>query len=343
MSETVADVGEFGLIDRIDAVLRDFPRGRADLRLGIGDDAAIWRPEPDEDVVVTADSLIERVHFLLDWTTWEQLGWKSLAVNLSDLAGMGAEPALAEVSLSLTGEELVTDIEDFYRGMATLALQHKVSISGGDITATLLDRMIAVTLFGQTVDHQTLTRSAAKPGDLIVVTGLLGASAAGLALLQLPDDDPKRQAATAPLLIESHLRPVPRVEAGRMAAQHGVTAGMDLSDGLLGDLPKILRASDVDGILESDRVPIPAAVQVLFPAEAEQFALRGGEDYELLLTMSRPVFDDLQRNGAEEGITFTTVGEIIPQAGAETQLWLRDARGDLVPATAGAFDHFGSQ
>jgi thiamine-monophosphate kinase len=255
---------------------------------------------------------------------------------------MAAEPALAEVSLSLTGEELVTDIEDFYYGMTTLAAQHGVTISGGDITATLLDRMIAVTLFGQTVDHQTLTRSAAKPGDLIVVTGLLGASAAGLALLELPETDPRRQTATAPLLIESHLRPVPRVEAGRMAAQHSVTAGMDLSDGLLGDLPKILRASDVDGILEPDRVPIPAAVRALFPAEAEQFALRGGEDYELLLTMSPEVLANLQRDGAEDGITFTTVGTIIPRSGDETRLWFRDARGDLVPATAGAFDHFGS-
>ncbi|MFN8513120.1 MAG: AIR synthase related protein [Thermomicrobiales bacterium] len=184
--ETVAALGEFALIGRLAGMLAEVGAASAPDLLGIGDDAAIWSPTPGARNVITTDSLIEGIHFRLDWTSWHDLGHKALAVNLSDVAAMGARPRLAVISLGLTGREPVAGMLDLYRGLGTLAARHGLVVAGGDIVASP-DRLgIHVTVIGESwpaSGGQLLTRDAARPGDLLAVTGPLGLSAAGLALL----------------------------------------------------------------------------------------------------------------------------------------------------------------
>lgn len=331
---TVAEVGEFALIERLVASLPSEVVAGPRLLHGAGDDAAVWKPAPGKVSVITTDTLVDGVHFRLDWTDWASLGHKLLAVNISDIAAMGAQPRIATVMLGLTGNELVSDVESLYAGAGALASLHGVVIAGGDVVRVPNDVTLGVTVLGDVPPGRAITRAGARPGNLIVVSGTLGASAAGLALLERRTDP----GTTGPLLIAAHLRPNPRVALGLILHQRGVTAAMDLSDGLLGDLPKILDASGVSAEIDIDRVPVLPAVHALFPDEFEQLALRGGEDYELLLTVPPDRFDDLRHHAHEVGSTLTPIGRVIATQGEPTLTSLRDG----VPADAdpGAFDHF---
>lgn len=341
MAERVRDISEFDLIARLRDALPESARGSDAVPIGIGDDTALWRPASGESVLITTDSLIDTIHFRTDWTPWEELGWKSLAVNVSDIAAMGGSPVLATVSLALTGNELVRDLEALYRGLGELAIQENVVLAGGDIVRAPHDFGIHVTVLGQTRNGRALLRSGARPDDLIAVTGTLGAAAAGLALLQLPESDSRRSATTTPLLVEAHTRPRPRVQAGRLALEYGATAAMDLSDGLFGDLPKILTASGVDATVDLSALPVAAAVRALFPDRWLELATRGGEDYELLLTIPADRAALLQAALAEIGQTLTIIGRIGLRSRNPT-VSARDLAGNFVPVTTGAFDHFQS-
>jgi thiamine-monophosphate kinase len=338
---TVSDVGEFGLIARLAEALPESVRADDDVLLGIGDDAAVWRPEPGRDVIITTDSLVEGVHFSLDWTDWRNLGHKSLAVNISDIAAMGAEPKLAVVTLGLRGDDPVEELQEFYRGMGALAERHGVAIAGGDIVRSPRELVIHVTAIGQPVTPHPLTRSGAKPGDVIGVSGTLGASAAGFRLLEEPPGSRRRNAAVADALIDAHVRPEPRVELGRILAEHGATSAMDLSDGLLGDLPKILSASGVSATLEEEDIPVAASVRALFPESYLDLALRGGEDYELLFTAPPAVFAKIASIANEQGMPVTAIGRIETTTASEPELWLVDLQsGERQSLTPGAWDHF---
>jgi thiamine-monophosphate kinase len=336
----VRDVGEFGLIELLAASLPVDVRVRTDVRLGIGDDAAVWQPAPGEHVVVTTDSLIEDVHFRRDWTDWESLGHKSLAVNVSDLAAMGAMPKLALISLGLAGTERVADLQAFYRGLGALARRHGVVIAGGDIVRSPVGVVLHVTALGETQGRRVLTRSGANIGDLIGVTGTLGASAAGLRLLGLEAADARRRASTTDQLIEAHLRPEPRVAMGAALLHNGATSAMDLSDGLLGDLPKILAASGVSARLDEDAIPVAAAVRALFPDAWIDLALRGGEDYELLFTAPRHSWDAIDAAARQTGGTVTAIGEIVASGSDPQGIELAGLDGARRTISPRAFDHF---
>lgn len=338
--ERVRDISEFELIDRLRDALPESVRASAEVPLGIGDDAALWQPPEGESVLVTTDSLIDRVHFRTDWTSWRDLGWKSIAVNISDIASMGGVPKLATVSLALTGGELAADLVELYRGIGEIADRDRVVLAGGDIVRAPHDLGIHVTLVGATRNGRFLTRSNAQPGDVIAVTGTLGAAAAGVELLGLPEDDPRRSAVTAPLLIEAHARPQPRVRAGRLALELGAHAAMDLSDGLFGDLPKILSASGVSAEIDLAAIPVAASIRALFPDRWLDLATRGGEDYELLLTFPPDRFEAFQKALAAYGETVTAVGQVGGRS-AHPELRARTLDGDVVPVRPGAFDHFG--
>jgi thiamine-monophosphate kinase len=307
------------------------------VRLGIGDDAAVWRPTARRSSVITTDTLVEGVHFRLDWTDWRSLGHKLLAVNLSDIAAMGASPLLATITLALTGDERVSDLEELYIGAATLAEPHGVAIVGGDIVRTPGPIMLSVTAIGEA--DNVLRRRGAQPGDRIIVSGTLGASAAGMRLLESPRL--RSRAATAELLVAAHLRPNPRLALGNILLNHGATAAMDLSDGLLGDLPKILVASEVAARVSSSHVPVLPAVRALFPDNWLELALRGGEDYELLATVPPGALDGIERAAAAVGATITDIGEILARQDGEPLLSLVDDNDDVREIQAGAFDHFG--
>jgi thiamine-monophosphate kinase len=340
MSELrVRDIGEFGLIDRLVASLPPDTRAvRDDVLVAAGDDAAVIRPPVGDMQVVSTDALVEGNHFRMDWTDWESLGHKALAVNLSDIAAMGALPTVGVVTLGLSGDELVADLEALYRGLGALARRHGVVILGGDIVRVQRERFIAITAMGRTREDQVLLRSGARVGDVIGVTGTIGAAAAGLEIFHSPETFTSRT--TAARLVQAHLRPHPRIDAGQLLVRHRASAAMDLSDGMAGDLPKMLIASGVSAEIHVDRLPVPAAVRALFPDGWLELALKGGEDYELLFTIAPDRWRVLQSDATAVGITVTAVGSVHSVQGEPTLL-LAQKDGSRERLPVGAFDHFG--
>lgn len=337
----VRDVGEFGLIALLTEALPMAVRAGEHLTLGIGDDAAVWQPSPGASVVITTDSLVEAVHFRRNWTDWESLGHKMLAVNVSDLAAMGGTPRVAVITLGLRGDEAIDDLLALYRGIGRLAGRLGMTIAGGDIVRSPTALVFHVAALGEVPTGQGLTRAGARPGDVIGVTGTLGASAAGLALLGLDHSDARRGAATAELLVQAHLRPEPRVALGQVLLHQGATAAMDLSDGLLGDLPKILAASGVSADVDGRRIPVAAAVRALFPDAWFEFATRGGEDYELLFTAPPSAWEGIAREAARVGGDVSAVGTVAAAADDEPRLDVIGPDGSRQAVSPGAFDHFG--
>ena len=311
--------GEFDLIARIRARVAT----RADVVLGIGDDAALLAPPPGRQLVVTADTLNEGVHFPRG-TSPADVGWKALAVNLSDLASMGAEPAWCTLSLSLPQSDPAW-IEGFLDGFLDLAGQHGIALVGGDTTRGPLS--IAVTAMGLVEPGRALRRDGARVGDEVWVTGTLGDAAGGLALL---DREP------VPALRARLDRPTPRVAAGRALA--GIaTACVDVSDGLLADLGHVCARSHVAAHLDVDALPASAALREAF-GEADRIALQasGGDDYELCFTAPADAGADIGAVSAQLGLRFTRIGRIVAGEGvhpvdAKSQPWSSPRRG---------YDHF---
>ncbi len=367
--QTVAALGEFALIDRLAAALAEVGAAAAPDLLGIGDDAAIWTPTPGTRAVITTDSLIARIHFRLDWTSWRDLGHKALATNLSDVAAMGARPRVATVSLALTGAEPIAGLLDLYRGLGTLAAAHGVVVAGGDIVASPERLGLHLTVVGESwpdADGRLLTRDRARPGDLLAVSGSLGRSAAGLETLlrssvgsrqsaesdhpigrsvasALPDLSDDRRLPTADFLVAHH-RPIPQIAYGRAIVAAGGRVAMDLSDGLFGDLVKICARSGVGAIIEEGALPVPDAVRVAFPDEWLRLATRGGEDYELLFAADRATMDRLHSLCADRALPAPAIiGVITAAPAAGLPIRLRHADGREEPVGGGAFDHFGGE
>ena len=300
------DLGEFGLIERLQFGLAV----RGGVRVGIGDDAAIL--DALQMPIVTTDALVENVHFRRDWTPPRSLGRKAMAVNVSDLAATGARPVAAFVTLALStpllksGEALAW-IDELYAGFEDTANEYNFTLAGGDTTRASQEVSISVTLVGEAIGADTesahnstpLLRSGARPGDVLIVTGTLGDSAAGLWLLQHPEisiDDAARQ-----YLLGRHFEPRARLAEIRAALHVGVgenfpiiSAALDLSDGLAGDMLHIARRSNVSLEIEAENLPISEyshRVARLPDAKdsgnaALEWALHGGEDYELLLCVA---------------------------------------------------------
>ena len=322
----VHDTGEFGLIELIAKTVGKTSGGK--VLIGIGDDAACWRAEGLQ--IATIDTLIEDIHFDFKNITWRELGWKSMAVNLSDIAAMGGRPLYALVSLGIPRDTETESIVDLYKGMLELAKKHEVRIIGGDTVASPTTA-ITLTLIGEAVDEdKILKRSAAKPGDLIAVTGTFGASAAGLAMMQRRlTFDKKTEAA----LREAHFKPTPRINEGQVLTRNGVKAAIDVSDGLLGDLEKMCLPSGVGAKLYSDRIPIHPAVLKSFGNEAVRLALTGGEDYELIFTAPQKIVNVIKR---ELACPVTVVGEIVKSKGVE----VLDEDGNEFSWSFAGWDHF---
>jgi thiamine-monophosphate kinase len=292
-------------------------------------------------VVITTDSLVEGIHFRIGWTDWERLGHKTLAVNLSDIASMGATPSIAVITLALRGSERISDLEALYRGIGSLALATNTIVAGGDIVSSPGATSIHVTVLGSARAGKVLTRSGAAPGDVVGVSGTLGASAAGLRLLQAGGMNARRRAAAADVLIDAHLRPQPQIALGKFLLDSGATAAMDLSDGLFGDLPKLLKASGVRARIVGEAIPVSGDVMSLFPGDALHLATRGGEDYQLLFTAPERHWVAIESGAAALGTSVTRIGEILP-AIEDAPSMLLQTDGIDRPIRAGAFDHFGS-
>ena len=325
----VGELGEFGLIELIAETVGK--ASRRDLILGIGDDTAAWRTDGSIQLGTT-DILIQNVHFTLDIATWRELGWKALAVNISDIAAMGGTPSFAMVSLGLPPETDVDNVAELYRGMKEIASKFDVDIVGGNISKAPVV-IIDVSLIGKASDTM-LTRSAAVPGDQIAVTGYLGLSAAGLQMLK---SGRKLDAKTTAFFREAHLRPRPRVAEGQVLVQHGVRAAIDISDGLLSDLTHICQASRVGAKLWIDKLPIHALLRSAFKKESLRLALSGGEDYELLFTARSEVIAKLKDIMSS---LVTVIGEIVSDDPG--QVTLLDEQGQAIKWDEKGWDHFKS-
>ncbi len=325
---------------RLIEIIRRAARRAPAVRVGIGDDCAVLEPTAGSLLLATTDLLIEDVHFRRRWATPTDVGWKSLAVNVSDIAAMGGRPRWGLIALACPETVTLEEAEAFYGGAQALATEHEVAIVGGDTSASPRGWIVNVTLLGEAV-RAPLLRSTARPGDVIAVTGSLGRSAAGLALLEAnpaPAGVPSDARAD---VTGAHLRPRPRTREGQWLSEAGgVTAMIDLSDGLATDLGHLCEESRVGARVDLGRIPVADSVRAVARAlgrETVHWAAAGGEDYELLLTCSPDAFDRLAR-GLEHatGAKLTAVGEMMPAADGIRYL---DACGEAVAVGPG-FEHF---
>ncbi|MBT8363799.1 MAG: thiamine-phosphate kinase [Deltaproteobacteria bacterium] len=280
---SLKEIGEFGFIKKISRGCLIRPES---IIKAIGDDAAAFTTDPAQISLITTDLLVERIHFLRNSISGFDLGYKSLAVNLSDIAAMGGTAREAFVSIAIPEDSPLDYLEAIYDGIKDLATKFNVNILGGDTTSSKVDLIINVVIHGTVAREEMLCRDAARPGDLIFSTGYLGDSKAGLHLIlnNIPaESDELRN------LLRAHLRPAPHLREGRFLAQQpAVKAAIDTSDGLSSDLGHIAEESGVGAILYSDKIPVSGDLKSFceqFNFDPVEYALAGGEDYTLLCTV----------------------------------------------------------
>ncbi|UPG86626.1 thiamine-phosphate kinase [Luteibacter aegosomatis] len=314
---------EFDLIERI---RRHTDVNRDDVATGIGDDAAVVAVPAGRELAIAVDTLVEGVHFPVG-TAPADIGWKALAVNLSDLAAMGATPAWALLALTLpTSDEAFVD--GLARGFAELATPYRLALIGGDTTRGPLTVTVAV--HGFTAPGEALLRSGARVGDVVMVTGTLGDAAAGLRCLAEADASPYVA------LVERLNRPTPRVSAGQ--ALRGIaTACIDVSDGLVADLGHLCARSGVGAEIDVAMLPRSSAMLAHFhDADAIDFALGGGDDYELCFTVPADRANEVAADLARIGGGATRIGRVVEGAGVH----VIDASGQAVAPVRAGWNHF---
>ena len=346
---SIATLGEIGLIERIRA-LADVPVNdpvlRDNLVIGISDDAAVYRPTPGKVQLITTDALVEGVHFDLTFTSLKHLGWKAIVASLSDIAAMGGLPLFATVTLALPQKISVEMVEDFYEGARSACRKYSCLIVGGDTTASMAAMMVSVAMTGEAAEERIVFRGGAKVGDLIGVTGHLGASAAGLKVLQrekqqyLNASDPLSFQPNLEIYkdaIEKHLMPKPRLDISRMfAGQVQVHSGIDISDGLASEVHRICRESKVGAKVYERNIPVKTVTEIVakeFSENPTDYALYGGEEYELLFTLTDEEYKKLDRLTNDVSV----VGRIVDK---NEGIVLIGENGKAQALRFGGWDHF---
>jgi thiamine-monophosphate kinase len=327
----LSDLGEFGLIGRI----RNLSSQRnSSTLIGIGDDAAAVKISPSHIMLVTTDLLLEDVHFDLSYTDYYSLGWKSAAVNLSDIAAMGGIPRFCLTALGIPAALSAECIYDFYRGFNKFLRTHNAVLIGGDTCSSRTGLFVSITAIGEAKKSDIITRAGARPDDRIFVTGTLGDSAAGLELLRAGGKG--GEASGAKRLLQKHLRPVPPLQAGRTIADSGCASAMiDISDGLSSDLSHICSRSGVGADVLVDRIPLSRSLLKMSGKLSKpplQYALAGGEDYELLFTVPQSRLTKLR----SLKIPVTEIGMIT----AGKTVSAVDSAGKKRPLQPAGYDHF---
>jgi thiamine-monophosphate kinase len=333
----IADLGEFGLIAHLTTGLPQSP----DVLLGIGDDAAILAISGDEILVATCDAQVEDTHFRLCNIDPHDLGRRVLAVNLSDIAAMGATPRFALVSLLLPPTLDTAILDGLYAGLREEAAKFDVAIVGGNIARNAERLIVDITLLGTSHRNQLLQRKNAQADDAIIVTGNVGSAAAGLLLLEDQHLASKIAPETQVEVLAAQHTPTPRIEAGQWLARHNIITGIDVSDGLVGDLLHICEASAVSMCIEADALPIlPEVISIAQQTGRDplEFALFGGEDYELLFTAPADRAVALVHElFVATGVKATIIGKVTKGSG----LTLR-RNGEVSPLQTGGWDHLRS-
>ncbi len=328
----LTQIGEFGLIREIREQLTKFQEDK--VVVGIGDDAAAVEIEGGKLTLLTTDTLVEDVHFKRNYASPFEVGWKSLAVNISDIAAMGGNPLYSLVSLSLSPGMGSSTVKYLYKGLKKIASQYKVNIVGGNIVHSPIFS-ITISLIGEVERENILLRSGAKKGDLIYVTGELGSSRAGLECLR--NHNLKVDPEIRKFLVRKHLFPSPGLKEGQILAKEKIaTAAIDISDGLVSDLFRITEESKVGAIFWEEKIPISLACKEVAKEvgmSPQEWALYGGEDYELLFTVSR----DKREKIKEPGFSSYLIGEIIEK---EKGVSLKKESGEKIPLEDKGYDHF---
>ena len=334
----VRQIGEFGLIGRIAAMLGG---GAAQgVIRGIGDDVAVLDTLGPEYLLATCDTQIEGVHFTRLAMSPYQLGRKVVAINVSDIAAMGGHPRWGLVSLAIPGDTEVAYVEELYRGMREQAALAGASIVGGNLSALESGIVLDLTLLGVIAPELLVLRSNARTGDAILVTGSPGESRAGLEVVRRPEL--VLSPASREKLLERHLCPQPRLAEGQLLARSGqVSAMIDVSDGVMGDLCHICESSGKGADIDAASLPVSFAVSeaaAVAGADPLEWVLSGGEDYELLFTASPSAAAGLRKMLLEQtGTPCVQIGEITAEAG---KVWLRLADGNRVAPSVKGWDHF---
>ncbi|MCL6473285.1 MAG: thiamine-phosphate kinase [Firmicutes bacterium] len=330
----VSDIGEFALIERI-ANIVEYEDKR--VVLSIGDDTAVVKPTKLDYLLLTTDLLVEGVHFNPGTISAWQLGYKSVAVNISDIAAMGGIPDYGVVSLALNPETEVSFVEDLYRGMADISQKYNLRIVGGDVTKS--DKLIInIALVGEVEEEYLCRRSDAQVEDVIMVTGELGASAAWLRLVLNPNLEPKIKGSKK--LKRAHFLPEPRVNEARILAKSGIHAAEDISDGLASEIRHICEASSVGARLYLSKIPIAQGVEEVAKLTGERaidIALAGGEDYELVFTAPKDAKMEIERALSKLSVKVTEIGEIVDMSHGITTV---DWSGKEIPLETGGYTHF---
>jgi thiamine-monophosphate kinase len=296
---------------------------RSHLITGIGDDAAVLRLPSGHDVLVTTDFSLENVHFRRDWHPPAAVGWRCLTRGLSDIAAMGGEPRAAFLSLAVASDVPRRWIDQFLEGLLCLAKKFSVPLAGGDTAEAVLGIQADIVVIGSVPRGKAILRSGAKPGDRIYVTGRLGASAAALA--QLEHSHPPG------LESRRHFQPMPRVGIGQWLRELNIPSSMiDISDGLSTDLEHICYESGVGAEIEAGKIPRALSSRKRTQAVELDFALHGGDDYELLFTSSVPLPKKI------ESVSITCIGQITRKKG----MWLSHADGTKQRLEARGWEHF---
>ncbi len=310
--------------------------------VGIGDDAAVIKAREANDLIACSDLSVEGIHFRIEWSEARLIGRKALAVSLSDVAAMGGEARYAMISVALPSSLSTEFIDELFQGFFDIADACGVSIVGGDTSASIDRLFIDAAVIGECRSGRAVTRAGAHAGDLIYVTGSLGASALGLSLLEQgrrldgETDDSREGCALREALIK-HLRPEPRMEAGKAIGEAGLaTAMIDISDGLSTDLWHILDESHCGAIIHAVDIPIADGVKLLAPEDALRFALHGGEEYELLFTAPLDAQAKVEELSNALSLPITLIGEIT--AGEGLRLERDGAYERLRPA---GYEHLG--
>lgn len=327
--ETIGDVGEFGLIRRIS---HDFLYRPELVKLGSGDDCAVYDIPPGYDELISTDTMVEGIHFTNETMGPEDVGWKLCASNFSDTCAMGGEPVGFVISAAFPGELPVSWVERCYDGIRACCETYHVNLLGGDVTGTPKGIILTGTVTGMVPKNGAITRGGAQAGDIVVATGNLGDSAAGLAAILFGEAD------SFPSLVRAHRRPQPQVKLAAVLRKAGATALNDISDGLSREANEIARASGVTMEIEEDAVPLSSEARGLAQKLHKNpllWALNGGEDYQLVGTIPQAGYERVRN---VPGIT--CIGRVTEQSEGKVFLAGRSGKQLLQPL---GFDHFAKE
>lgn len=332
-------LGEFGLIERFRSQLNTrSPR----VKKGIGDDCAVFSTRPDTIQLISTDALVESVHFDLKTISAKQLGRKALAINISDIAAMGGTPYLALISLGLPQSTSIKFLDEFYAGLQKGCESCQIELAGGDTVASPQHLFINICILGEARKNRVFTRTGAKPGDQIFVTGTLGDSAMGLQLLMSGNKN-SASAKHRCSLIQKHLEPIPRIKESSLLAKSKlqVTSMIDLSDGLVQDLSHLCKTNRLGADLHEANLPFSQALKSICRQkgyEPTDWGLQGGEDYELLFTIRPEDVKKLNSLFLKADAPVSHIGEITNFPGKITLKKENGRKKALKPSMG--FNHF---